>query len=126
MDFVVCAGVFQHITALPVICSYVREGLRVARPGGLVLFQFEGTRTSEVGLGQVGARITASALDRALTDDLFRIREISSDSRDPVRNVVCVVERTEEQRRPLRHLSNDRAALAARCVRGRCDRYRDA
>lgn len=94
VDFVVSAGVFQHITALPAILSYVRDSLRVLKPGGLLLFQFEGNRTSEVGFDQVGARITASALDKALTHDAFRIREISSDPRDPVRNVVCVLERT--------------------------------
>jgi cyclopropane fatty-acyl-phospholipid synthase-like methyltransferase len=96
VDFVVSAGVFQHITAFAVISSYIREGLRVSKPGGLVLFQFEATRSAEVGLGQVGARITAPALDAALEDSSFRIREVSTDSRDPIRNVVCVLERTVE------------------------------
>ena len=96
VDFVVSAGVFQHITAVRVVGSYIREGLRVTKPGGLVLFQFEGNRTADVGRGQVGARITASALDHALEDQSFRIREVSSDPRDPIRNVVCVLERTEE------------------------------
>lgn len=82
VDFVVSAGVFQHITALPAIMSYVREGLRVLKPGGLLLFQFEGTRTASVGFGQVGARITAADLDSALADMAFRIREVSRDPSD--------------------------------------------
>jgi SAM-dependent methyltransferase len=94
LNFVVSAGVFQHITALSAILSYVRDSLRALKPGGLLLFQFEGNRTGTVGFDQVGARITASSLDAALASSAFAIREISSDPLDPVRNVVCVLERT--------------------------------
>jgi SAM-dependent methyltransferase len=92
--FVVSAGVFQHITTLPAIISYIRDSLRVLKPGGLLLFQFEGNRTSEVGVDQVGARISAASLDDGLGGENFRIRELSSDPADPIRNVVCVLERT--------------------------------
>jgi ubiquinone/menaquinone biosynthesis C-methylase UbiE len=98
VDFVVSAGVFQHITAQPAIMSYVHEGLRVLKPAGVLLFQFEGNRTNDVGFDQVGARITASALDDALTTAAaFRILEVSSDPRDPVRNVVIALGRTTER-----------------------------
>lgn len=97
VDMVVSGGVFQHITVLDAIHSYVREALRVLRPGGVFLFQFEGTRTSTIGLEQTGAKITARGLDQALRGaPPFRICEVSIDPADPVRNIVCVIQRTAE------------------------------
>ena len=90
LDYVICAGVLQHITVRAVIIGYLREGLRVLRPGGLFLFQFMGNRgratTTNV---LVGAQIRARDLDDGLHDLPFRIRELS---RDPVdRNATFVV-----------------------------------
>jgi len=94
VGFVVSAGVFQHITELTAILGYVREALRVLEPGGIFLFQFEGTRTGQVGFGQLGAKITARDLDSALASESFAIREVSRDPTDSVGNIVCVIERT--------------------------------
>lgn len=93
-DFVVSAGVFQHIPDITAITTYIREGLRALKPGGILLFQFEGNRVAEVGYDQVGARITARQLDSALAGERFRICEVSCDPRDPVRNIVCVLAKT--------------------------------
>jgi ubiquinone/menaquinone biosynthesis C-methylase UbiE len=92
-DYCASAGVFQHITDIGVILSYIREAIRVLKPGGLFLFQFEGNRTEEIGKGQRGAKITARILDNGLRDLPFLIREISIDPKDAVRNVVIVLQK---------------------------------
>jgi ubiquinone/menaquinone biosynthesis C-methylase UbiE len=92
-DYCVSAGVFQHITDFGVILSYISEALRVLKPGGLFLFQFEGNRTDAIGAGQRGAKITARALDEGLKDYQFKIREVSIDPTDRVRNVVVVIQK---------------------------------
>ncbi len=94
VEYCLCAGVFQHITHVDVVVRYIVEALRVLVPGGLFLFQFEATRTTAVGRGQRGARITAAILDAALRGEHYRIRECSQDPRDPVRNLVIVLEKT--------------------------------
>jgi ubiquinone/menaquinone biosynthesis C-methylase UbiE len=76
-DYCVSAGVFQHITDIEVILSYIREAIRVLKPGGLFVFQFEGNRTEEIGKSQRGAKITARLLDNGLQDISFLIREVS-------------------------------------------------
>lgn len=93
VDYCVSAGVFQHIIDAEVTLNYVREALRVLIPGGLLLFQFEGNRTAAVGRAQTGARISAALLDAGLADTTYRIREISIDPKDAVRNVVIVLEK---------------------------------
>lgn len=95
MDYCVSAGVFQHITHLEVITGYIKEALRVLKPGGLFLFQFDGTRATRVGREWVGARITAQDLDKVLAGQPFCIREVSIDPNDPVRNVVIVIQKTD-------------------------------
>ncbi len=95
VEFVVSAGVFQHIIDQGVVIAYIKEALRVLKPGGLFLFQFEGTRVHAVGEGQHGARIDAALLNEALQSCPFTIREISCDLRDPVRNMVIVLEKLE-------------------------------
>lgn len=92
-DYCVSAGVFQHITDIKVILSYIREALRILKPGGLFLFQFEGNRTEVVGRGQVGAKITARYLDEGLSGSSFKIREVSIDPTDKVRNTVIVIQK---------------------------------
>jgi SAM-dependent methyltransferase len=94
-DFCVCAGVFHHITSLEVIQSYVREGLRVVRPGGMFLFQFMGSRLLEAtDTVNTGAKVTARALDRALESAAYRIREVSNDPTDRNTSLVVVIEKT--------------------------------
>lgn len=95
-DYCVSAGVFQHITDIDVIISYIKEALRVLKPGGVFLFQFEGNRTEPVGSGSTGARITAMDLDRGLRDISFRIRKVSMDPDDAVRNIVIVLQKPED------------------------------
>lgn len=104
VDYCLCAGVFQHITHSEVIVQYVREALRVLVPGGLFLFQFEANRTASIGRDQRGARITAKLLDEALADETFEIRECSLDPSDPVRNMVIVLEKTDERDESLARL----------------------
>jgi SAM-dependent methyltransferase len=99
-DYVVSAGVFQHITDFSAIASLCREALRVLKPGGVFLFQFEGNRTADHGRDQVGARITAARLDEAFSGLEFRIRELSMDPTDAVRNVVAVVQKTPAETAP--------------------------
>jgi len=108
VEYCLCAGVFQHITHIDVVMRYIREALRVLVPGGLFLFQFEANRTTTVGRDQRGARITAAILDEALRGEQYRIREISRDPRDPVQNLVIVLEKTDggevaETERSFRH-----------------------
>ncbi|UCC22857.1 MAG: methyltransferase domain-containing protein [Planctomycetota bacterium] len=93
-EYCVTAGVFQHITDLNVIMNYIREAIRILKPEGIFLFQFEGNRENAVGHGTCGARITAKVLDAALKDRAYRIREVSIDPADPVRNVVIVLQKT--------------------------------
>lgn len=90
LDYVICAGVLQHITVRAVIIGYLREGLRVLRPGGLFLFQFMGNRARATTTNVlVGAQIRARDLDAGLAGLPYRIRELS---RDPVdRNATFVV-----------------------------------
>ena len=95
-DFCICAGVFHHITSIEVIQSYVREGLRVVRPGGMFLFQFMGSRTRDAsGTVSDGVKITARSLDSALTGKNYRIREISNDPTDRNATLVVVIEKTQ-------------------------------
>jgi ubiquinone/menaquinone biosynthesis C-methylase UbiE len=100
-DYCVSAGVFQHITDSKVILSYIHEAIRVLKPGGLFLFQFEGNRTEEVGEGQKGAKITARFLDNGLQDLSFLIREISIDPKDAIRNVVIVLQKPKISQGPI-------------------------
>jgi SAM-dependent methyltransferase len=95
VEYCLCAGVFQHITHADVIAQYVVEALRVLAAGGLFLFQFEANRTAAMGRHQRGARITAGILDAALQRENYLIRECSQDPRDPVRNLVVVLEKTD-------------------------------
>jgi SAM-dependent methyltransferase len=97
LDYCVSAGVFQHIIEFEVILSYIKEALRILRPGGLFLFQFEGNRSSKNGKGIVGAKITASDLDVGLEGAPFKIREVSKDPRDAVHNVVIMLEKGNSQ-----------------------------
>lgn len=92
-DYCVSAGVFHHITDINIILSYIREALRILKPGGLFLFQFEGNRTGVIGSGGVGAKITARYLDNGLSDCKYVIREVSIDPNDKVRNVVIVIQK---------------------------------
>jgi ubiquinone/menaquinone biosynthesis C-methylase UbiE len=98
-DYCFSAGVFQHITNIEVILNYVREALRVLRPGGLFLFQFVGSRTEKVGSGTTGAQITALSLDEGLGGVNYLIREVSVDPADPVRNVVIVIQKPKAGQR---------------------------
>jgi 2-polyprenyl-3-methyl-5-hydroxy-6-metoxy-1,4-benzoquinol methylase len=90
-DYAVTAGVLQHITHFDVIASYLREALRVLKPGGVFLFQFEANRTKDVGSGQQGAKITACGLDTALKTFDYDICEVTRDADDPVGNIVVVL-----------------------------------
>lgn len=92
-DYCVSAGVFQHLTHFEVIRAYILEALRVLKPSGVFVFQFDGTRTRKVGYGQEGARITAKGLDKALSDASFRICEISQDPDGLAGNLVVVIKR---------------------------------
>jgi predicted dehydrogenase/ubiquinone/menaquinone biosynthesis C-methylase UbiE len=92
-DYCVSAGVFQHITHIEVIVSYIKEAIRILRPGGLFLFQFEGNKMEPVGHGQIGARITARDLDTGLKGLPYKICEVSIDPNDPIRNVVIVIQK---------------------------------
>jgi len=92
-DYCVSAGVFHHITHIEVIISYIRDAIRVLKPSGLFLFQFEGNRTEAVGKGSTGARITDRVLDTGLEGLPYGIREVSIDPDDPVRNVVIVIQK---------------------------------
>lgn len=94
-DYCVGAGVFQHITHIEVIIGYIQEAIRVLKPGGVFLFQFEGNKTEPIGRGAIGARITARDLDAGLNDLPYKIREVSVDPADPVRNVVIVIQKLE-------------------------------
>ena len=92
-DYCISAGVFQHITSTDIIMAYVREGLRVTRPGGMFLFQFQGCHTHrESGSVMSGARLTARDLDRALAGYHFRIRELSNDPADRYSTLVVVLQ----------------------------------
>ena len=93
-DYCVSAGVFQHITDFEAIASYTKEALRILKPGGLFLFQFEGNRKEDKGSGQTGAKVTAQKLDSALEGAEFRICEVSKDPTDKVRNIVIVLQKT--------------------------------
>ena len=97
-DYCVSAGVFQHITSFEAIASYVNEALRILKPDGVFLFQFEANKKEEQGSGQVGAKITAEKLDAALDGAEFRICEVSEDPNDRVRNVVVVIQKTPGKR----------------------------
>jgi len=93
-EYCVSCGVFQHITDLNVIMNYICEAIRILKPGGIFLFQFEGNKEDPVGHETCGARITAKELDAALQDQPYRIREVSIDPTDPVRNIVIVLQKT--------------------------------
>lgn len=99
LDYCFSAGVFQHITHIEVILDYVKEAVRVLKPGGLLLFQFVGSRIEQVGHGQTGAKITAAELDAGLRNTPFVIREVSVDPADPVRNVVIVIQKPKSGER---------------------------
>jgi hypothetical protein len=70
------------------------------RPAGLFLFQFAGNRTDPTGKGSLGARITAGDLDDGLKDEPYRIREVSIDPNDPIRNVVIVLQKQADGESP--------------------------
>lgn len=93
-DCCVSAGVFQHVTLRHIILNYVREGLRILRPGGMFLFQFQGNKRGAAGPDVVrGAQLRARDLDEALEGRSFRIRELSSDPLDRGRSIVVVIEK---------------------------------
>ena len=93
-NYCVSAGVFQHITDFDIIASYIREALRIIKPDGLFLFQFEGNRTEAVGSGRQGAKIIAKLLNEKLRGAAFSIKEISIDPQDKVRNIVVVLQKS--------------------------------
>ena len=96
LDYCVSAGVFQHITHIEVIISYIREAIRVLKPGGTFLFQFEANKFEPIGSGQVGARVSAEELDNGLAGLPYKIREASIDPDDPVRNMVIVLQKLKD------------------------------
>jgi len=90
-EYCISAGVFQHITSIEVIHSYTREALRVLKPGGLFLFQFEGTRKWKSGAGIIGAKINAKGLNEALKDEMYSICEISMEQKNSIGTMVILL-----------------------------------
>lgn len=106
VEYCVSGGVFQHITDSKVIVNYVREGLRVLKPGGLFFFQFVGSKTNPVGSGHVGARVTADLLDEGLADLDYLIREVSTQPGDRMANVVIVLQKCARGETPSAELKS--------------------
>ena len=90
-------GVFQHIIYIESIISYIKEALRVLIPGGLFLFQFQAIWKDKIGKGRVGAKITASTLDKELAGCSFKILDVSCDPHDPMRQFIVIIQKTEFQ-----------------------------
>jgi ubiquinone/menaquinone biosynthesis C-methylase UbiE len=62
-DFVYSYAVFQHVPSGDVIAAYMRETLRVMKPGGLARLQFNGMQTRDTSLNTwAGARVTSSEI----------------------------------------------------------------
>ncbi len=95
VDYVLCAGVFQHIQQFGVIAGYLREAVRVLTDRGLFLFTFQVWQTQAEGSGRVGAKVTARLLDETMGDLPVEIVAMSTDPDDPVPHFLVVVRRTE-------------------------------
>lgn len=93
MDYVGSAGVFQHIIDFTVIAGYIKEALRVLKPGGVFVVQFVGSYKEWEGAGNRGAKITANRLDSALAGQPYRIRELSADPNNPLHSLVIALEK---------------------------------
>lgn len=95
VEYACTAGVFQHITHIGAIVSYIKEALRVLKPGGLFLFQFEANHIDAEGERGTGARIHADLLNEELAGLSYEICEMSLDPLDPTRNMVIVLRKTD-------------------------------
>lgn len=94
IDYCISAGVFQHITHIDCILNYIKEALRVLKLDGLFLFQFQGAKVQEVGLGTRGAKILAKVLTKELKYCPYQICEISQDSKVPYEDIIIVLRKT--------------------------------
>jgi len=96
IDYCISAGVFQHITHIDCILNYIKEALRVLKPDGLFLFQFQGARVQEVGFDTRGAKILAKVLTKELKYCPYQICEISQDSKVPYEDIIIVLRKTSK------------------------------
>lgn len=94
-DYALCTGVMQHIRQFDVILSYLKEGLRALKPGGVFIFTFQAWQTQDEGHGRVGAKISARRLDEGLKDVPYEILEISKDSADPQRHMLVALRKPD-------------------------------
>ncbi|WP_220636224.1 class I SAM-dependent methyltransferase [Georgfuchsia toluolica] len=95
IEYVLCTGVIQHIPDFDVIGGYVKEVLRVLKDGGLYLFTFQVHHTQATGSRRTGAKITAEALDRCLSEAPYEILEISNDPEDPVPHFLVLIRKNK-------------------------------
>jgi SAM-dependent methyltransferase len=96
VDVVYSGGVLQHIPDLEVICGYFREGLRVLRSGGSLIYTFQTWYTERAGGthgNRVGAQVLASDITATLADQPARVLGMVSDSLDPIPHLTLVLEK---------------------------------
>jgi ubiquinone/menaquinone biosynthesis C-methylase UbiE len=73
-DFVYSYAVFQHIPSAEVVFSYLRETVRVLKPGGFARFQINGLpKTARSYTTWAGVRIGADEVRRFTRDHLVRL-----------------------------------------------------
>lgn len=91
IQYAYSAGVFQHIIYFETIAGYIKEAFRVLQPRGIFLFSFQIWQSGAVGKNRVGAKITAKALETAMSALNYEILEIVVDPKDPVPHMAIVV-----------------------------------
>lgn len=95
-DFVLTSGVLQHIPYRSVIEGYLLDAVRVLKPNGLFQFTFQVWFINITGSGRIGAKFTASWLNKVFNDLPVKIIEITSDPQDPLPHFSVLLEKVKQ------------------------------
>jgi SAM-dependent methyltransferase len=93
-DYVLSAGVLQHIPYREVIENYMKEGIRVLKDGGLFLVAFQVWQTKEEGNGRIGAKVTADWLEKVFVSLPVELLEVTYDPNDPIPHMSLVIRKS--------------------------------
>lgn len=97
-EYVLTAGVIQHIPNRIVIESYLQEAIRVLKYNGLFLFVFQIWQSEIEGQKRVGAKISSSWLEKVFENLPIEFLEASLDPDDPVPHLSILVRKTKNKR----------------------------
>jgi ubiquinone/menaquinone biosynthesis C-methylase UbiE len=91
VDYVYSGGVLQHIKELDVIKGYFREGLRILKPGGTLLYVIMTWMDDVLKGSNIGKRLRAADVEDALKGMDCRVATLIEDPKDPVPHLLIAL-----------------------------------